>query len=190
MNFALLNAAIFRSLLYEACGRIVNPIYGSTGLLTSGNWQLCQAAVEAVLNGAPIVKLSAADATSPSLKACDIRHVSKENNSGSELHKVRTRTRFKRVAGKPELKKQSPEVDDAARVMWSWCHKEDDVIGVGSPSRNSGLSQQRTEEPSREGESGDVDSGSVETVEAELVKLDESDVGLELTLGLLPLMRS
>ncbi|PHT61342.1 hypothetical protein T459_34804 [Capsicum annuum] len=110
---------IFRSLLYEACGRIVNPIYGSTGLLTSGNWQL------------------SADATSPSLKACDIRHVSKENNSGSELHKVRTRTRFKRVAGKPELKKQSPEVDDAARVMWSWCHKEDDVIGVGSPSRNS-----------------------------------------------------
>lgn len=188
-----LRPAIFRSLLYEACGRIVNPIYGSTGLLTSGNWQLCQAAVEAVLNGAPIVKLSpdsAADATCPSLKACDIRHVSKENNSDSDLHKVKTRTRFKRVSGKPEVRKQSPEVDDAARVMWSWCHKEDDAVGVGSPSRHSGLSQQRTEEPSREGESGDADSGSVETVEASPAKLDEIDVGLELTLGLLPLMRS
>ncbi|XP_059303368.1 LOB domain-containing protein 41-like [Lycium ferocissimum] len=166
-----LRPAIFRSLLYEACGRIVNPIYGSTGLLTSGNWQLCQAAVEAVLTGAPIAKLSpdsAANTTSPSLKACDIRHVSKENDSGSDLHKVKTRTRFKRV------RKQSPEVDDAARVMWSWSHKDDDV--VGSPSRDSGLSQQ--------GESGDAESGgSVETVEAEPVKLDE-DVGLDLTLGL------
>lgn len=189
MNFDLLIAAIFRSLLYEACGRIVNPIYGSTGLLTSGNWHLCQAAVEAVLSGAPIVKLSpdsAADATSPSLKACDIRHVSKENVTDPDLHKVKSRTRFKRVSAKPQPRNQSPDVDDAARVMWSWCNKEEEA--VGSPSLNSGLSQQRTEEPSREGESGDVDSGSVETVEALPVKLvDESDVGLELTLGLLPL---
>ncbi|KAK6795776.1 hypothetical protein RDI58_009231 [Solanum bulbocastanum] len=187
-----LRPAIFRSLLYEACGRFVNPIYGSTGLLTSGNWPLCQAAVEAVLNGAPIVKLSAdsaADATSPFLKACDIRHVSRENISDPDLHKVKSRTRFKRVSAKPEPRKQSPDVDDAARVMWSWCHKEEEEA-VGSPSLNSGLSQQQTEEPSREGESGVVDSGSVETVEALPVKLDESDVGLELTLGLLPLMRS
>ncbi|CDY34735.1 BnaA01g32900D [Brassica napus] len=39
-----LRPGIFRSLLHEACGRIVNPIYGSVGLLWSGNWQLCQAA--------------------------------------------------------------------------------------------------------------------------------------------------
>lgn len=180
-------------MLYEACGRIVNPIYGSTGLLTSGNWHLCQAAVEAVLSSAPIVKLSpdsAADATSPSLTACDIRHVSKENSSDPDLHKVKSRTRFKRVSAKPQPRKQSPDVDDAARVMWSWCHKEEEEEPVGSPSLNSGLSQQRTEEPSREGENADVDSGSVETVEVSPLKLDESDVGLELTLGLLPLMRS
>ncbi|XP_010492486.1 PREDICTED: LOB domain-containing protein 41-like [Camelina sativa] len=30
-----LRPAIFRSLLHEACGRIVNPIYGSVGLLWS-----------------------------------------------------------------------------------------------------------------------------------------------------------
>ncbi|BAD73141.1 seed specific protein Bn15D17A-like [Oryza sativa Japonica Group] len=48
-----LRPAVFRSLLYEACGRIVNPIYGSVGLLWSGQWQACQAAVEAVLKGHP-----------------------------------------------------------------------------------------------------------------------------------------
>ncbi|XP_020088069.1 LOW QUALITY PROTEIN: LOB domain-containing protein 41-like [Ananas comosus] len=40
-----LRPGIFRSLLYEACGRILNPIYGSVGLLWSGSWQLCQEAV-------------------------------------------------------------------------------------------------------------------------------------------------
>ncbi|GMP89632.1 hypothetical protein CsSME_00041119 [Camellia sinensis var. sinensis] len=52
-----LRPAIF-SLLYEACGRIVNPIYGAAGLLWSGNWHLYHAAVEAVLHGSPIVQLS------------------------------------------------------------------------------------------------------------------------------------
>lgn len=76
MNYA----AIFRSLLYEACGRIVNPIYGSVGLLWSGNRQLCQAAVEAVLKGEPIVQIpseKAADISIPPLKTFDIRHVTK-----------------------------------------------------------------------------------------------------------------
>lgn len=43
--------ALFRSLLYEACGRTVNPVHGAVGLLFSGNWNLCQAAVETVLKG-------------------------------------------------------------------------------------------------------------------------------------------
>ncbi|KAJ8464150.1 hypothetical protein OPV22_026702 [Ensete ventricosum] len=51
-----LRPAIFRSLLHEACDRIINPIYGAAGLLCNGTWQLCQAAVEAVLEGAPIVR--------------------------------------------------------------------------------------------------------------------------------------
>ncbi|OEL29987.1 LOB domain-containing protein 41 [Dichanthelium oligosanthes] len=79
--------AVFRSLLYEACGRIVNPIYGSVGLLWSGKWHLCQAAVEAVLKGTPIVQISSedAEAAAPSpahlhkaAASCyDIRHVAK-----------------------------------------------------------------------------------------------------------------
>ncbi|KAG1330618.1 LOB domain-containing protein 41 [Cocos nucifera] len=94
-----LRPAIFRSLLYEACGRMVNPIYGSVGLLWSGNWPLCQTAVENVLRGAPITQISSDSATAavPSTKAYDIRHVVKNSDVAAELHKVaKPRPRFKR----------------------------------------------------------------------------------------------
>ncbi|URD73135.1 lob domain-containing protein [Musa troglodytarum] len=103
-----LRPAIFRSLLFEACGRIVNPVYGSVGLLWSGSWQLCQAAVEAVLQGAPIIQISSDSAAGsiPAFKAHDIRHVSKNLSAGGvpgDLHKVacKSRTRFKRSARSP-----------------------------------------------------------------------------------------
>ncbi|KAM7251666.1 hypothetical protein ACFE04_023549 [Oxalis oulophora] len=43
--------ALFQSLLYEACGRTVNPVNGAVGLLWTGNWHVTQAAVETVLRG-------------------------------------------------------------------------------------------------------------------------------------------
>ncbi|XP_052188684.1 LOB domain-containing protein 38-like [Diospyros lotus] len=43
--------ALFQSLLYEACGRTVNPVGGAVGLLSTGNWRECQSAVETVLTG-------------------------------------------------------------------------------------------------------------------------------------------
>nr|AAM65544.1 unknown [Arabidopsis thaliana] len=43
--------ALFQSLLYEACGRTVNPVNGAIGMLWTGNWNICQAAVETVLRG-------------------------------------------------------------------------------------------------------------------------------------------
>uniref|UniRef100_A0A5B7B933 LOB domain-containing protein n=1 Tax=Davidia involucrata TaxID=16924 RepID=A0A5B7B933_DAVIN len=196
-----LRPAIFRSLLYEACGRIVNPIYGSAGLLWSGNWHLCQAAVEAVLNGSQIVQVSsesAVSAMSPPLKACDIRHVSKDENSGQsavsshDLHKVnKTRGRFKRAAAGKTKPKAELAVDEAAQVMWSWSRKKE---SDGSASHDSVVSQQ-AEPPSRGGDStAEADSMSVETVEASLVKGDEpgdgSDVELELTLGFEPVVRT
>ncbi|EOA34205.1 hypothetical protein CARUB_v10021721mg [Capsella rubella] len=83
-----LRPAIFRSLLYEACGRIVNPIYGSVGLLWSGNWHLCQAAVEAVMRGSPVTPIAfdaAVTGQAPPYnnnnKLCDIRHVSSKEES-------------------------------------------------------------------------------------------------------------
>ncbi|CAA2955716.1 Hypothetical predicted protein [Olea europaea subsp. europaea] len=43
--------ALFQSLLFEACGRTVNPVNGAVGLLSTGNWHICQAAVETVFAG-------------------------------------------------------------------------------------------------------------------------------------------
>lgn len=43
--------ALFQSLLFEACGRTVNPVNGAVGLLWTRNWHLCQSAVETVLRG-------------------------------------------------------------------------------------------------------------------------------------------
>ncbi|KAJ7559721.1 hypothetical protein O6H91_04G097800 [Diphasiastrum complanatum] len=40
--------ALFKSLLYEACGRTINPVFGAVGLLWSGKWDICHAAVETV----------------------------------------------------------------------------------------------------------------------------------------------
>ncbi|KAF7123431.1 hypothetical protein RHSIM_Rhsim12G0143300 [Rhododendron simsii] len=183
-----LRPSIFRSLLYEACGRIVNPIYGSAGLLWSGNWHLCHAAVEAVLAGAPIVQVSLEtdeSTMSPPLKACDIRHVSKDESSAASRdvhHKVRTRGKFKRAGKKPKGGAE-PAVDEAeaARVMWSWSNKKE---FDRSASHDSVVSHQRSE----------GDSRSVETVEDSLAKADEGAGGrgveLELSLGLEPILRA
>ncbi|XP_078428486.1 LOB domain-containing protein 40-like [Wolffia australiana] len=84
---AHIRPAIFRSLLYEACGRIVNPIYGSVGLFSSGRWHLCQEAVEAILSGRPIARSVSDDGKNPSPGSAhkalcyDVRHVSDRSKS-------------------------------------------------------------------------------------------------------------
>jgi len=152
---AALRPAVFRSLLYEACGRIVNPVYGSVGLLWSGKWHLCQAAVEAVLRGAPIVQISDEDAAAASpahlhkaaAASCyDIRHVAakskpaddaQNSKGGSVLHKVAKpgRTRFKRASSSssPPSKRQTTKAskpsgtdDDADDVVMADCRQHDD----------------------------------------------------------------
>ena len=45
---------MFQSLLYEAAGRTINPVHGAVGLLWTGNWHLCQNAVDTVLRGGVI----------------------------------------------------------------------------------------------------------------------------------------
>ncbi|KVI05316.1 lateral organ boundaries domain-containing protein [Cynara cardunculus var. scolymus] len=120
--FNLINASpdhlrpdIFRSLLHEACGRIINPTYGSVGLLWSGNWEQCQAAVDSVLQGSPIMQLptnnhhDVAVAVGPQnsmmpLEGCDIRHLYKDPNSHN--HRAQICKRFNRPnddAKEPEL---------------------------------------------------------------------------------------
>ncbi|KAE9612583.1 hypothetical protein Lal_00005922 [Lupinus albus] len=175
-----LRPAIFRSLLYEACGRIVNPIYGSVGLLWSGSWQLCQAAVEDVLNGAPITPITseaASNGRGPPFKPYDIRHVSKE------VQGVKSRTRFKRTGGEDGEK---PDVSSVSRFGPVEPESEEGVNR--SASHESGLSHQSEVAAAVEGESKYSDSA----VSAETPVLfhdePESD-GLELTLGFEPVSR-
>lgn len=119
-------SAIFKSLLYEACGRIVNPIYGAVGLLWSGNWAKCQGAVEAVLAGSSPIMGGGDDQAlfhpNAHLKACDIRGVPKKEDSISAasrdvLHKVKARAGFKRSVIKPR-----PQVID------SWLSQENESM--------------------------------------------------------------
>ncbi|KAK8567728.1 hypothetical protein V6N13_105685 [Hibiscus sabdariffa] len=96
-----LRPAIFRSLLYEACGRVVNPVYGSIGMLWSGNWVECQAAQQ------PICPL----------KSYGIRHVFKDPNT-AEIDKVKSRARFKRSAPK------SKRLADHSSSSDSWMKRQ------------------------------------------------------------------
>ncbi|KAJ4780961.1 LOB domain-containing protein [Rhynchospora pubera] len=170
-----LRPAIFRSLMYEACGRIVNPIYGSVGLISSGCWPMVEAAVEAVLKGEPIVSIPSNYAAAAPVPhpTCDIRHVSKIVPV-AELHKVSktTRTRFKRI-GKGN--KATPPH-----------HPQPESEPEPEPSHNSS-----NEGPIEQNSHGAEHTVSVDTVDAgshvsqgepEPV-VDCEDVALDLTVG-------
>ncbi|KAL6551848.1 hypothetical protein OROGR_008002 [Orobanche gracilis] len=190
-----LRPAIFRSLLYEACGRIVNPIYGAVGLLWAGNWHLCQNSVEAVLRGAPTTQIPA-DANEakngPPLKAYDIRHVSVEDaDSGStDLHRIRTRYRFKRPGTKRRRSRlcAGPGDESGCEEVKNW-----------SPSHESSLSHQSvTAEPNVERESLDLDENAEPDNGSELAlctdreddrRAREEEIKLDLTLGFKPFKR-
>ncbi|KAJ0677888.1 putative transcription factor AS2-LOB family [Helianthus annuus] len=96
-----LRPEIFKSLLHEACGRIMNPTYGSVGLMWSGNWEQCQAAVDSVLQGSTIKQFTTNNnhdtAAVMPLEGCDIRHLSKVPDA--ECHRVKIRNKFKRPPG-------------------------------------------------------------------------------------------
>uniref|UniRef100_A0A0D6R527 LOB domain-containing protein n=1 Tax=Araucaria cunninghamii TaxID=56994 RepID=A0A0D6R527_ARACU len=70
--------ALFQSLLYEACGRTVNPVNGAVGLLWSGNWQICQAAVDTVLKGGT---LRPPQSSSSGMATCSTRPSLMNNNN-------------------------------------------------------------------------------------------------------------
>lgn len=162
----------------------MNPIYGSVGLLWSGSWQQCQAAVEAVLKGAPITPITseaAASGRGPPLKAHDIRHVSKEEDSTLDTaQRVKARSGFKRLV-KPRARKvtRSEPAEEENR----------------STSHESSLSH-----PCKESESGVSVEASVlfhDEPESnpnpnEIYRAEESgdEVGLELTLGFEPVSRA
>jgi hypothetical protein len=93
---------VFKSLLYEAAGRLVNPTHGALGLFWTGQWSRCEAAVQAVLTGSNINDVSFVDvqtssgtliAENPVLPTTsDIRHVARGTNVD-----IKEKTQFKRA---------------------------------------------------------------------------------------------
>ncbi|KZV17104.1 LOB domain-containing protein 42-like [Dorcoceras hygrometricum] len=191
---AHLRPVIFGSLLYEACGRIIDPVRGSVGLMSSGSWPQCQAAVEAVLKGEPIMTQRSGDDDSSSasvkqsimpLQGCDIRHLSKDASSAFPL-RVKNRRRFKRSAKK--------NVDSAASEFISESDAKFTITGWESGEDHKDF-------PCEVKREGSHDSSSVETVEQDLVNRVEPGpeykpvlldsgikIQLELTLGFNPVL--
>lgn len=210
-----LRPGIFRSLLYEACGRIVNPIYGSVGLLWSGNWQLCQNAVEAVLKGSPITQITSDAAEThngPPLKPYDIRHVIKNENTAAaaasnDLHRVRVRPKFKRSAAKAGRVRQVSvdSGDDDRDTNFCRSTSHDSSLSHQSeavaPSRDV-VSQLAVEETEMVTEThndklevverlNNKDSSSSSSSSSSDKKIiDDGEIELELTLGFEPLSRT
>ncbi|CAI9756070.1 unnamed protein product [Fraxinus pennsylvanica] len=191
---ANLRPAIFRSLLYEACGRIINPIYGSVGLMWSGNWQQCQAAVEEVLKGAPLVQVSDTDESSATkarsitpLQGFDIRHFSKNTATPEPIHRVRSRR------STVEINNTLHSVAAAAELM-NETEEKFTITGWDCGEDNDAFVHQLKRAPSH-------NSYSVETVEPSMLNpstsfkpephhTENDDIGLELTLGFNSMLRN
>ncbi|XP_030539006.1 LOB domain-containing protein 37 [Rhodamnia argentea] len=102
--------ALFQSLLFEACGRTVNPVNGAVGLLGTGNWHVCQAAVETVLGGGSLrampelldgrggvgASLPASDEASEAGDSCADEWKLRDPNPGSRFSTSRSRVSQKR----------------------------------------------------------------------------------------------
>ncbi|CAI0466383.1 unnamed protein product [Linum tenue] len=101
----LQSAAIFQSLLFEACGRTVNPVNGAVGLLSSGNWRLCQDAVETVLAGGslqalPGIRQAGADDSSEDRFSAvgSVRRLWPSSGAGSENRRSSGERRVSRLS--------------------------------------------------------------------------------------------
>lgn len=109
--------ALFQSLLYEACGRTVNPVNGAVGLLWTGNWSICQAAVETVLRGGslrPIPELLTRDGGFPSATPDEASEICTEmmNDSGDRSiyhHSRFSSSRSRSTASPPKRRRLASE---------------------------------------------------------------------------------
>lgn len=184
----------------------MNPIYGSVGLLWSGEWAKCQAAVEAVLAGMPIPGIDgqasggdgdgggALDPKIP-LKSCDIRHVAKDpdaDQSDQKLNQVaKTRNRFKRTSAKHRnlvIGSESPEFGATAAGGGGGSNNAADFRRFLNPGHEFWRTCPQGNINGTVGEDRETSLFSVETVEASLAGraepglADDGKVGLELTL--------
>nr|ABG90382.1 lateral organ boundaries domain protein [Caragana korshinskii] len=142
--------ALFQSLLFEACGRTVNPVNGAVGLLWTGNWHVCQAAVETVLQGGTLRPLpehtlldappAATDEASEAEDACTgIWRIRDPNpncrpNGSRSNNKVSTGGKRKRSE---ELVKIPAATNLDLRLTPIFLQKESESRRPGSPSMNT-----------------------------------------------------
>ncbi|XP_052479253.1 LOB domain-containing protein 38 isoform X2 [Gossypium raimondii] len=93
-----------------ACGRTVNPVNGAVGLLWTGNWHVCQAAVETVLRGGtlrPIPELPAPTESNEASEAAGTADMWKLQETATSLNSnCRFSSHKRRTIG--ELKKLQP----------------------------------------------------------------------------------
>lgn len=90
MFVCLFGSALFQSLLFEACGRTVNPVNGAVGMLWTGNWHVCQAAVETVLRGGTLRPISdLLESSSLMISSDESSEIWHQDGSGNENHHCR-----------------------------------------------------------------------------------------------------
>ncbi|KAL4555849.1 hypothetical protein LXL04_038479 [Taraxacum kok-saghyz] len=80
--------ALFQSLLFESCGRTVNPVNGAVGLLWTGNWHVCESAVETVLRGGSIHAMPELFSVGASQAITESDNASEAINCNFEEHKL------------------------------------------------------------------------------------------------------
>ncbi|XP_023517275.1 LOB domain-containing protein 37-like [Cucurbita pepo subsp. pepo] len=113
--------SLFQSLLFEACGRTVNPVNGAVGLLWTGNWHICQAAVETVLRGGTLRPMNeflaagspnpASDETSEAEVACTDMWKLRDSYPNSRFSNSRSRLSPKRKRSEESTKNQLNDLD-------------------------------------------------------------------------------
>ncbi|THG23608.1 hypothetical protein TEA_025946 [Camellia sinensis var. sinensis] len=139
--------ALFQSLLFEACGRTVNPVNGAVGLLWTGNWHVCQAAVETVLRGGALRPIPEFSGASP---ADEFDDASNTNNHNIDFFRSRDLYLARKAKNNNELMitaRQQPasgDLDDFPARMRAKRRAE-------TPSLNSEESETTTLESERFG---------------------------------------
>ncbi|KAM1529613.1 hypothetical protein ACFX1Z_018797 [Malus domestica] len=135
---------LFQSLLFEACGRTINPVNGAVGLLWTGNWHVCQAAVETVLHGGtlrPIPELLGGASTPDEASEADVGGVTistdmwrlrdPSHNSGSSSRFTSSRSAR---ASSPKRKRSAAADESSTKLLQPQQHADLDLRLTPTPS--------------------------------------------------------
>ncbi|XVF01376.1 hypothetical protein REPUB_Repub04eG0082900 [Reevesia pubescens] len=100
--------ALFQSLLFEAVGRAVNPVSGAVGLLWTGNWNVCQSAVQTVLRGGTLQPLPE---VSGRVSGSDFDDVSETVGGGGQCYLTKEQDFVKRKGFDEVVKCKGTDLD-------------------------------------------------------------------------------